>query len=127
MKNEVKDIAARPLTKQESEWVREILATSEEWRDADIGNTQVIAEGECDQGISFLLQAPEPEHPRHPHEASYIGRLVICTTDNSVIEVRLSQSDGRLRELFVLFVDPKHPHRGLPASWTEVSHDAIAM
>src|ERR1035438_5746417 len=46
---------------------------------------------------------------------------------DSMIEVRLNQSDGRLRELFVLFVDPKHPHRGLPATWTEVSHDAIAM
>jgi hypothetical protein len=127
VKSDVKDIPARPLTEQEYGWLREILETSEEWRDADIGNTRVIAEGPCDQGISFLLQAPAPENPRQPCGASYIGRLVICTADDSMIEVRLNQSDGRLRELFVLFVDPKHPHRGLPATWTEVSHDAIAM
>jgi hypothetical protein len=127
VKNDVKDIAARPLTKQESGWVREILETSEEWRDADIGNTRVIAEGPCDQGISLLLQAPAPEKPGQPREAGYIGRLVICTADDSMIEVRLNQSDGRLRELFVLFVDPKHPNRALPATWVEVSHEAIAI
>lgn len=127
MNNDVREIPARPLTKQEYGWLREILETSEEWRDADISQTHVIAQGPCDEGTSFLLQASDPENPRHPGGAGYIGRLVICTADDAMIEVRLSQSDGRLRELFVLFVDPKHPDRSLPATWTEVSHEAIVM
>lgn len=127
MTSDVKEIEARPLTKQESDWIHEILQTSEEWRDADTSRTQVIAQGPCDEGLSFLLQAPDPENPKRARGAGYIGRLVICTADDSMVEVRLTQADGRLRELFVLFVDPKHPHRSLPGSWTEVSHEAIAM
>ena len=124
----VKDIEARPLTKRESDWILEILQTSEEWRDADISRTQVIAQGPCDEGLSFVFQSPDPENPYGSEGgAGYIGRLVICTADDSMIEIRLTQGDGRLRDLFVLFVDPKHPNRSLPESWTEVSHEAIAM
>src|SRR5208283_686927 len=125
MENCVKEIEPRPLTERESTWIREILQTSEEWRDADISKTRVIAEGPCDEGISILLRAPEPENPKPGLTAGYIGRVVICTDDASVIEVRLTQSEGRLHELFVLFVDPKHPRRSLPESWTEVSHQAV--
>jgi hypothetical protein len=124
---DIKEIQARPLTKRESDWIGEILQTSKEWRDADSSRTQVTAQGSCDEGLSFVLQAPGPENPRSGRGAGYIGRLVICTTDDSMIEVRLTQADARLRELFVLFVDPKHPSRSLPESWAEVSHDAIAM
>ena len=87
---------------------------SEEWRDADTSRTQVIAQGPCDEGLSFVLRATDPENPRSERGAGYIGRLVICTADDSMIEVRLTQADGRLSELFVLFVDPKHPSRRLP-------------
>ena len=127
MKCDVKEIEARPLTKHESDWIREILQTSEEWRDADTSWTQVIAPGSCDEGVSFVLRAPDPENPKSERGASYIGRLVIWTADDSMIEVRLTQANGRLSELFVLFVDPKHPSRRLPESSAEVSHEAIAM
>lgn len=127
MKDDVRGIEPRPLTERESEWIREILQTSEEWRGADISRTQVIGEGPCDEGISILLQAPEPENSKAGSMADYIGRLVICTDDDSVIEVRLTQSYGKLNELFVLFVDPKHPRRKLPASWIEVSHEAFGL
>lgn len=127
MNRDVKEIEARPLTKQESDWLREILQTNEEWKDADISRTKVTAQRPCDEGLSILLRAPDPENSKPMRGAGYIGRLVICTADDSMIEVRLTQAEGRLQELFLLFVDPKHPHRSLPASWTEVSHEAIAM
>ncbi|MGA2194819.1 MAG: hypothetical protein ABSH40_06075 [Bryobacteraceae bacterium] len=127
MKNDVKDIEPRPLTEREAGWIREILQANEEWKNADISRTQVVAEGPCDEGLSMLLRAPEPEGPRSGPMVGYIGRLVICTGDDGVIEVRLTQSERRLRELFVLFVAPKHPRRELPRSRTEVSHEALGM
>lgn len=122
----VKDIDPRPLTR-EGQWVREILQTSADWSDADISRTKVIAEGPCDEGVSIRLQAPEAE-TRHPQaQAGYIGRIVIINADDSLIEIRLTHSRGSLDELFVLFVDPKDPHRKLPENWTEVSHEAFAL
>jgi len=127
MKDDVKEIEPRSLTNREEGWIREILQTNEEWREADISKTHVVAEGPCDEGLSILLRAPEPENSKLGPMAGYIGRLWIQNDDDSVIEVRLTQSNRRLHELFVLFVDPKHPGRQLPESWTEVSHQALSM
>ena len=127
MGNEVKAIKPRPLTDREAAWIREILQTNEEWKDADISKTQVVAEGPCDEGLSMLLRAPGPENHKPGAVEGYIGRLWIKNNDGSVIEVRLTQSARRLQELFVLFVDPKNPRRRLPESWIEVSHEALKM
>jgi hypothetical protein len=77
MENDVKEIDPRPLTEQESAWTREILQTSEEWKDADISHTQVIAEGPCDEGIGILLRAPKPETSKPGPMEGYIGRVEI--------------------------------------------------
>lgn len=127
MKDDVKDIEPRPLTEREAGWIREILQTSEDWKDADISKTQVVAEGPCDQGLSFILRASEPENSKPGPTMGYIGRIWITNNDGSVIEIRLTQSERRLRELFVLFVDTKHPRRTLPENWTEVSHQAFPL
>ena len=126
MQNDVRSIEPRPLSEQESVWIREIVQTNEEWKDADLSNTQVVAEGPCDEGLSMVLRQPE-ENERLGSSAGYIGRLVICTDDNCFIEIRLTYSGKRLHELFVLFVDPKHPKRTLPKSWKEVSHEAYKL
>lgn len=128
LKNDVKSIQSRPPTERETGWIREILQANDEWRDADISRTQVVAEGSCDDGISLLLQAPEQENAK-PGLAmnGVVGNLWIRVSDGSVINVQLSQSDGRLREIYVLFVDPKHIRRKLPETWIEVSHEAVSM
>ncbi len=126
MDHELKKLGPRPLTDREASWIREILETNEEWKDADISKTHVVAQEQCDEGLSIVLQAPEPENQRAATEG-YIGRLWIKNNDGSIIEIRLNQSAGRLQELFVLFVDPKNPRRTLPKRWTEISHQALKM
>jgi hypothetical protein len=126
MTDEVKDIEPRPLTEREAGWVHDILHANDEWRTADISRTQVVAEGPIDEGVSIRLQAPEPENPKaRPVES--VGQLWIQTDDGSTINVQLSQFEGRLRELYVLFIDKKHPKRKLPESWIEVSREAVNM
>lgn len=66
-------------------------------------------------------------HIRELGSAGFIGRVVIVTVDGSLIEVRLDQVNGRLQELFVLFVDPKQPDRTLPDEWVETSHEVHAL
>jgi hypothetical protein len=124
MRDEVRNVEPRPLTEREEGWIRDILRANDEWRDADISKTQVIAEGPRDEGISIILQAPEPENPGAKLMRESVGNLWIQVDDGSVINVQLSQFKGRLRELYVLFVDSKHPQRKLPESWTEVSRKA---
>jgi hypothetical protein len=121
--DEVKEIEPRSLTERETGWIRDILQANDEWRDADITQTQVVAEGPCDEGISIRLQAPEPENPKAKPVES-VGQLWIQTDDGCTINVQLSQYEGNLRELYVLYFDPKHRNRRLPESWIEVSREA---
>ena len=127
MANCCKDIEPRPLTEQESTWIREILQSNEQWKDTAISGTEVIAEGPCDEGISIHLRGPESKRTELRSASGYVGRIVICTDDDSLIEIRLTYSYGRLDELFILFVDPRNPKRTLPERWTEVSHEATAL
>jgi len=114
----------RALTERERGWISDILRANDEWQEADISRTQVVAEERGEEGVSFILQAPEPENPKAKSGRESVGNLWIQTADGSSINVQLSQIEGRLRELYVLFVDPKHPERSLPENWTEVSREA---
>jgi hypothetical protein len=123
MDNEPKEIKPRPLTERETGWLRDILQVNEAWRAADISRTKVVAEGPCDEGVSIRLEAPEPENPKSSRRES-VGELWITTADGCSINVQLSQFEGRLRELYVLFFDPKQRRRTLPESWVEISREA---
>jgi hypothetical protein len=121
--DDVKEIEPRPLTEREADWIRDILRVNDQWRGADISQTQVVAEGPCSEGISITLRAPEPEN-RNATRRESVGELWIQTDEGNTINVQLSQFEGRLKELYVLFIDPKHPKRRLPESWNEVSRKA---
>jgi hypothetical protein len=117
----------RPLTEREKDWIGDILKANDEWRDADISRTQVIAEEPGDEGVSFVLQAPEPENPEAESRRESVGELWIQTEEGGSINVQLSQFEGRLTEIYVLFVDAKHPKRKLLETWTEVSREATSI
>jgi hypothetical protein len=117
----------RPLTEREKDWIGDILKANDEWRDADISRTQVVAEEPGEEGVSFVLQAPEPENPEAKSRRASVGELWIQTEDGSSINVQLSQFEGRLTEIYVLFVDTKNPKRKLPETWTEVSREAANL
>ena len=114
----------RALTERERGWISDILRANDEWRDADISRTQVIAEEPGEEGVSIRLQAAEPENPKAKSRRESVGELWIQTEDGCSINIQLSQFEGRLRELYVLFVDPKLRTRKLPETWTEVSREA---
>jgi len=96
-------------------------------RYADVSWTQVVAKGPSAEGYSLLLEAPELENPGVKSRQESVGNLWIQTDDGSTINVQLSQFEGGLRELYVLFVDTKHPKRRLSETWTEVSREAVPM
>jgi hypothetical protein len=123
MSDQLMKTETRPLTPREATWIRDILRVNEGWREADISQTQVVAEGPCDEGVSIHLEAPEPENPKASRRES-VGELWIQTDEGCTVNVQLSQFEGRLKELYLLFIDPKHPKRKLPETWTEVSREA---
>ena len=107
IENNIINIEPRPLSARERCWIRDILQANNEWKNADISRTQVVAEGPCDEGISIGLKAPEPEKLEAKSQKESVGELWITTDDGSTINVQLSQFEGKLRELYVLFIDPK--------------------
>jgi hypothetical protein len=126
-KDEVKEIEPRPLAIREAQWIRDIFQVSDDWREADLSKTQVVAEGPTTEGTRIVLRAPEPQNPRPKSRRETVGELWINTDDNCTINVQLSQFGGQLQELYILFVDPKHPERKLPDSWVQVSCDAGSL
>jgi hypothetical protein len=123
----VTEITPRRLNEREMNWVQDILRASDGWNDADLSRTFVTAEGPCDEGRSTILTADEPQKPIRSAQRSSTGELWIQTSDGSIINVQLSQSDGYLRELYVLFVDPKNLKRKLPDTWTETSRQRVGL
>jgi hypothetical protein len=124
------EIEPRSLSKLEESWIHSILNASVGWENADISNTQVIAEGPRAQGISFRLRAPLPENPKRAAVRNSFGELWIQTSDQLVINVQLSEWEGRLQTLHIQIIDSKHPRRlirALPASWTETSRDVVGF
>jgi hypothetical protein len=121
--DQVQEIEPRSPSEREAGWLHDILRANEAWRAADISRTKVVAEGPCDEGVSIRLEAPEPENPKSSRRES-VGELWITTADGCSINVQLSQFEGRLRELYVLFFDPKQRRRLLPESWVEISREA---
>jgi hypothetical protein len=121
------EVTPRPLNEREMSWVQDILRASEGWSDADLSRTLVTAEGSCDEGWSIMLAADQPQNPDLSARRSLIGELWIQTSDRSVINIQLSQSDGYLTELYVLFVDPKNLKRKLPGTWTETSRQPLGL
>ena len=128
--DDVKEIEPRPLNERELDLIHDILCVNEEWKNADLTKTNVVAEGTCGRnGVSFcyILRAPEPENPRATSERESVGQLWINTDDGAVINVQLSQAGGRLEELYLLFVDSKNPKRKLPRDWVETSREAVNL
>ena len=128
IENNIINIEPRPLSERETGWICDILQANNEWKNADISRTQVVAEGPCDEGICIVLQAPGPENPNIIKMiGESVGSLWIQVNDGSIIDIQLSQFEGHLLEIYVLFVDPKHPKRRLPENWTEVSRIAVNL
>lgn len=128
--DDVREIAPRPLNARELDLIGDILRANEEWNDADLSQTKVVAEGTCgNNGTSrcTILQAPVPENPQATSERESVGQLWINTDDGGVINVQLSQSAGHLVELYLLFVDSKDPKRTLPDCWAETSREAVNL
>jgi len=125
IQNQVKEIDTRPLSKREESWIRDILQVNPDWAKADMTKTRVIAEGPNAEGYSIILKAPTPENPLLDYRREMVGQLWIQTDDQSTANVQLSQFQGNLQELYVLFIDNEGRNRTLPETWNEVSREAV--
>jgi hypothetical protein len=125
--DEVKAIEPRSLSDMEAGWIRSILGASPGWENADISQTQVIAEGPRAEGISLTLRAPAPENPDRGAVRNSFGELWIQTPDQIIINVQLSEWEGRLQTFHVQVIDARRPRRiirSLPANLVEASREA---
>jgi hypothetical protein len=127
---DINEIEPRALNARELDLISSILHTNEDWKDVDLSRTTVVAEGHCGRnGTNFctILKSPEPESLGAKSDRDGVGQLWINLDDGSVINAQLTQSEGRLQELYLIYVDPKDSHRKLPAEWHEVSREAVPM
>lgn len=124
--DEVQEIAPRPLSERESGWVRDILQTLPEWRDADLSQTRIVAEGMNIEGYSIVLRSSTPENPKWKSSHDFLGQLWIETKDQLTINIQLFQSNGQLQKLYLLVIDSKARAARPPMEWVEVSRKAVS-
>ncbi len=124
--DEVQEIAPRPLSERESGWIRDILQTLPEWREADLSQTRIVAEGMNIEGYSIILRSSTPENPKWNSSHDILGQLWIETKDQLTINIQLFQWNGQLQELYLLVFDSKARAARPPMEWVEVSRKAMS-
>jgi hypothetical protein len=126
----VQDIEPRALNARELDLISSILHLHEEWKNLDLSTTRVVAEGYYGRnGTDFrtLLQSPALEIPVTKPDRDGVGQLWINLDDGSVINAQLTQSEGHLDELYLIYVNTRHPKRRLPDAWNETSREVAPM
>ena len=126
-REKLKPISPRPLTARESGWIHDIVRVNPLWRDTDTSRTQVVEEGLVDEGVAFVSNTDVPENAQAKGTRESVGNLWIQLSDGAAINVQLSHVDGRLKELYLLVIDPTNPHRQFPNDWVEVSREAADL
>lgn len=128
--DEVIEIDPRPLNEREANMITAILHANEQWDEADVSHTKVIAEGYWGRnGTNYcvMLGAPAPENKNMKSDNEGVGQLWINLDDGSVINAQLTQSKGQLQVLYLIYVDPKNPRRKIPMQWRETYREAVRM
>jgi hypothetical protein len=122
----VNEVAPRQLTPSETDWIEEILRATPGCEDVTLSDTFVVAEGPHAEGYTIVLHSARPQLAER-NGTDTTGNLWIDTGDRHSVNVQLSQGDGKLQEIYVLYIDPKHPRRLFPERWTEVSRSVTGL
>lgn len=123
--DEVIEVAPRLLSEREAGWVHDILQAIPDWRNADFSGTRVVAEGMNAEGYVIVLRSAIPENTRWESSHDILGQLWIQTEDRLTINIQLFQWKGQLQELYILVLDSKMQAVRFPATWIEVSREAV--
>lgn len=123
-------LGPRPLSEIERGWLKAMLSASVGWEDADISKTSVARTEPNAEGMLIVLDAPAAEKPHAGTVMNSYAQIWIETTDQLIVNVLLHEWEGRLRDLYVGVVDPKHPRREVntePETWIEMSRHIVGF
>lgn len=117
------NVAPRPLTAQELDWVRQIILSNPQWSDVELKDLQVVAECTCGCRSVVLGKPVETQNPRLTGHQGLVGQLDLGIRLNDrkdVVTVLLHFADGSLSLLEVVWYNFPEP---VPRSWIEVSRN----
>ena len=115
------EVPGRPLTPQETAWVRDLVLANPQWADAEITDLCVVAECTCGCRSVVLEKPPRPQNPKLVDHQGLVGEIELSVTikgQSDVISVLLHFSEGSLSLLEVVWYNFPDP---IPAVWTEIS------
>lgn len=114
-------VPIRPPTPQEQEWIREIVLSSPQWADAELGDLFVVAACTCGCRSVVIEAPPQPQNPKLLNHQGLVGGIdlgVKVGGKDDVITVLLHFAQGSLSLLEVVWYNFPEP---VPSSWTETS------
>ena len=120
------EVVPRPLTLQETEWVREIVLSNPQWADVELTNLRVVAECTCGCRSVVLEKPPQAQNSRLIGHQGLVGALELgikLDGQEDVITVLLHFAEGSLSLLEVVWYNFPEP---IPRSWTEISRTVSA-
>jgi hypothetical protein len=119
-------VVPRPLTSQETEWVREIVLSNPQWADAELSNLQVVAECTCGCRSVVLDKPTQPQNAKLIGHQGLVGEIELAVKldeREGVISVLLHYAEGSLSLLEVIWYNFPEP---VPRSWVELSRTVSA-
>jgi hypothetical protein len=115
------EVARRPLTSQQAEWVRELVSANPLWADVEITDLYIVAECTCGCRSVVLEKPSKSQNPQLAGHQGLVGEIeltVTITGQNDVISVLLHFAEGSLSLLEVVWYNFPDP---IPSNWTEIS------
>jgi len=120
------EVVPRPLTSQETEWVREIVLCNPQWADVKLTNLEVIAECTCGCRSVVLKQPTQAQNSKLIGHQGLVGEIQLGVNVNGhedVISILLHFAEGSLSLLEVVWYNFPAP---VPHSWIELTRAVSA-
>ena len=115
------DVEPRPLTAEETDWVRAIVLSNPQWADVELKNLRVVGKCTCGCRSVVLGEPAEPQNPRvmgHQGPVGQINLTIKLNNHEDVVTVLLHFERGSLSLLEVVWYNFPKP---VPRSWTEIN------
>lgn len=114
-------VEPRPLTAEETDWVREIVLANPQWADVELADLRVSAECTCGCRSVVLKEPAKVQNSKMVGHQGPVGQMDLSIKINGredVVTVLLHFARGSLSVLEVVWYNFPEP---VPRSWTEVS------
>ncbi len=119
-------VTPRPPSRQQLEWVKEIVLAAPQWTDVSLGSLRIIGECASEKRTVVFEKPDQPQNPPLVGHQGLVGEInlsILHEKHKEPVTILLHYADGSLSLLELIWYNFPEP---VPESWTEVGHEVQA-